>query len=112
MKRLILFILLCGCGSHKQFTNIPQQNQKTQIQKSPCAPNMAQEFSGVVHPQITEKNLTNSSWVETHNVSCPRNMRTVLPSSREFVDAMNDAHNDINQWYAEHEYCIPDGGKP
>ena len=113
VKRVPLLILLCGflCGcwppSHP--ANAPQQPVQAEPAKAPCAPNVTQESKGVVRPTITEKNTHNASWGETHEADCPRNMRTVIPSSREISAAEG---GDIVRWIDEHEYCIPDGGKP
>lgn len=105
---LTMLIVCTGCMSHKEPVNTPQQFP--QPQKAPCAPNVTQEIRGVVHQTITEKTPANSSWGDMHKASCPQNMRTVLPSLREFEIA--EHKGNVEQWYAEHEYCIPDEVKP
>lgn len=103
MKRLVFLILLCGC--HQKDANVPQQP----AQKAPCAPDLNKEFQGKVPATITERNSTNADWGETHEASCPKNMREVTPSLREIEAASAD---DTIRWIDEHEYCIPDGVKP
>lgn len=108
MKRLLfMLLLLVGCAAKPK-----PAATVSQPKKAPCAPNVtqeAQESRAPVRPMITEKNMRNASWDDTHEVRCPSNMRTVLPSDRELA-----GHEDnFDEWYAEHEYCIPDGeGKP
>ena len=102
MKYVVLFaaVLLAGCNRPSQ---VQAKVDAPVAAKAPCAPDVNGEMK-VVRPTITEVTPENSSWDETHKVSCPNTMRTVLPSVREVGDAISQPGA-----FEKLEYCIPDG---
>ncbi len=103
MKFAVLFfavIIMAGC---RQSSQVQAKVDAPVAAKSPCAPDVSGEMK-VVRPTITEVTPENSSWNETHKVSCPATMRTVLPSIREVGDVISQPGA-----FEKLEYCIPDG---
>ena len=102
MKFAVLFfavIMVAGC---RQSSQVQAKVDAPVAAKAPCAPDVSGEMK-VVRPTITEVTPENSGWDETHKVSCPDTMRTVLPSVREAKDTISQPGA-----FQKLEYCIPD----
>ena len=92
-------VMMAGC---RQSSQVQAKVDPPVTEKPPCAPDVSGEMK-VMRPTVTVVTPKNSSWDETHKVSCPDSMRTVLPSIREMQG--HDGDHD----FEDMEYCVPDG---
>lgn len=103
---LIVALLLVGCQK------VPTPVVLTVSTATGSVPNTTPAkpcVTGAIPATIREKTPQDShDWNETHETSCPENMKTVLPSLRE-IRRDGDKSDNFSKWEAEHELCIPDG---